>query len=280
MTRPKVPLWVKAVQWTDRAAWYAFRAEEVARDELLRAWLAPDFHEAVITNRYATLREYLPGGRTFERGLFEWEEEALSKAPFPKSGRFLIGAAGGGREMGVLLSRNFEVVAFEPNPVLRKGAESVAAARTGARVIDATYNDLVEAANHGTGPLADVPKTHFDAVILGWGSITHVLTREEHRALLKALRRAVPNAPVLLSFYQRATNTVEGKSERLRKGLRSVFRALGAHTPSEGLSYDMTNGFVYSFTEEEIHALAFEAGYEVVSMKAWAFPHAVLAPLT
>lgn len=279
MTTPKVPLWVKAVQWTDRAAWYAFRAEEVARDEVMRAWVSPKLHEAVVTGRYATLREYLPGGRTFERGLFDWEEEALAKAPFPTSGRVLVGAAGGGREMNVLLSRGFEIVAFEPNPVLREGAESVAKKHAGARVIDATYKDLITAAERGTGPLADLKETKLDAVILGWGSFTHVLTHEEHLALLKAVRHVAPKAPVLVSYFTRGTGGAEGKSDRLRNGLRSLFGALGAHKPSEGLSYDMTNGFVYMYTEEEIHALAFEAGYEVFSIRAWSFPHAVLTPL-
>jgi hypothetical protein len=271
---------VKLLQWTDRLAWYAYRAEEVTRDELLRAWLRPELRERVTEHAYAKQTAYLPGGATYERGLFDWEDEALSKPPFPKRGRVLLGAAGGGRELRVLCERGFEVVAFEPNDTLRAGAEAVARDHPKARVLPGSYRDLVAATTERTGPLADALATGpFDAVVLGWGSVTHVLSRKEHVALLRAVRHAAPRAPVLISFFLRPSTTSRGKSDRLRDGLRLLFSTLGANTSEEGLSYEMNGGFVYYFTEDEVQELAFEAGYEVSYLRAWPFPHAVLIPL-
>lgn len=277
----KLPLWVRAMQLGDRLSWYAFRFEEVTREEIFRAWLRPELRAAVTEHAYARQASYLPGGATYERGLFDWEEEALSKPPFPAQGRVLLGAAGGGRELAVLCARGFEVVAFEPNVMLRAGANAVARQYPNAHVYPGTYGDFVAAAKHGAGLLAPALEGGgFDAVILGWGSFTHVLTREEQAAVLRAARRAAPTAPVLVSFFLRPEGGgPNGRSERLRARLRSIFSALGGHTPPEGVAYEMDGGFVYLFTEEEIHDLAFKAGYEVTSLKASPFPHAVLVPL-
>jgi hypothetical protein len=266
------------VRWTDRLAWWAYRAEEIARDEILRAWLEPNLRDVVIADAYEKQTGYLPGGNTYERGLFEWEAKMLDSDPFPTSGRILLGAAGGGRELRVLLERGFDVVAFEPNPALRAGAQNVADERRGRAVIDATYADLVRAAKTKTGPLAGAVAAPFAATILGWGSLTHVLTREDQRALLEAVRACCPSGPVLISFFLRAATNGGAKSDRLRSALRFAFKQLGGQSAPEGLTYEMNGGFVYSYTEEEIHELAFRAGYEVVHLAADPFPHALLLP--
>ncbi len=275
-----IPRWVTALQWAGKTAWYVYRTEEVVRDELLRAWLDPEVRPLVTERDYARASSYLPGGATFERGLFDWESDVLASLHFPKSGRILLGAAGGGRELLALSERGFEVVAFEPNARLRAGAEAVARAHPRASVIDATYADLVQAARGRTGPLADVVASGpFDGVILGWGSLTHLMTSEEHLELLKATRACAPCGPTLISFFMRPT-APNGNSERLRAGLRALFSTLGAKQPPDGIGYEMGTGFVYYFTEEEVHRLAFEAGYEVAHLRAHSFPHAVLKPLS
>ncbi|HVJ93453.1 MAG TPA: methyltransferase domain-containing protein [Labilithrix sp.] len=278
MTR--LPLWVRALQWTDRLAWYAYRTEEVTRDALLLTFLRPELRAELTAQLYDKQVAYLPGGATHQKGLFEWEESALSTHPFPKQGRILLGAAGGGRELRVLCERGFEVVAFEPNDTLRAGAEKVARHHPKAQVVAASYEDLVRAANEKTGLLADaLGAGHFDAVILGWGSLTHVLSRAEQLALLKAVRRSAPKGAVLISFFLRPATSAKGKSDRLRDTLSWLFSAMGKTQPAEGLAYEMNNGFVYSFTEDEIFELAMDAGYEVFRLQAWPFPHAVLVPL-
>jgi hypothetical protein len=273
----KLPLWYRALLWTDRLAWFAYRAETIARDELLRAWLAPELRDAATADAYGKQPTYLPGGNNYEKGLFGWEKEVIEGPDFPKSGRLLLGAAGGGRELRELLSRGYDVVAFEPNEILREGAQAVARKHGVQPIVDASYVDLVRAAKDRTGPLAGLVDGPFAGVILGWGSFTHVLDPQDHLALLKALRTVAPQAPVLISIYLRRENAPRGKSDRLRDAFRFAFARMGRGA-TEALSFDPETGFVYCFTETELHKLAFESGYEA-RLSPEPFPHALLVPL-
>jgi hypothetical protein len=277
-----VPRWVRAIQKVDRLAWYAFHGYEVLRDELLLSWLDARQRSAVIDRAYRDQRVYLPGGATFERGLFSWERALLARPEVPRAGRVLLGAAGGGRELKALIERGFEPVAFEPNPVLREGAEQVAREHpaAGAIVLDGVYADL-EPAVVAAGPLAALAaRAPYDLVVLGWGSITHVLTHDEQRSLLVAARALAPRAPLITSFFLRPDVGYGGRTEQLRTTLRSVFSALGAPNQhiEPGLAYEAGGGFVYAFSESEVQAIAHEAGYAVVLLESSPFPHALLVP--
>jgi SAM-dependent methyltransferase len=276
-----VPLWVRALQRADRLAWYAFHGYEVLRDELLFAWLDPKERDAVTQHAYRAQRAYLPGGTTFERGLFDWERALLERAEVPREGRVLLAAAGGGRELAALLARGYDVTAFEPNPVLREGAAQVAAGAPGrARVLDGVYADMV-AALDGRGPLAELrARSPFDLVVLGWGSITHVLDEDARDALLRAARSLAPDAPVITSFFLRPEGAPGGRTERARAAIRAVFSAVGAPnaTIPPGLAYESGGGFVHAFTESEVQAMAHRAGYAVAALDASPFPHALLVP--
>jgi hypothetical protein len=274
----KLPLWYRALLWTDRLAWSAYRAEAITRDELLRAWLPRELRDVATADAYRKQSTYLPGGNNYEKGLFGWEKNVIDGPDFPKSGRLLLGAAGGGRELRELLVRGYDVVAFEPNETLRAGAQEAAREFGGRTVIDANYEDLVRAATTGTGPLAGVLDAPFAATILGWGSLTHVLDPKDHLALLEALRVVAPRAPVLISMFLRNENAARGKSDRLREALRSAFARMGGRGAAEGLAFEPTGGFVYCFTETELHRLAFESGYQA-RLSSDPFPHALLVPL-
>jgi hypothetical protein len=279
--RRRIPLWVRALQTVDRAAWATYRAQEVLRDELMLAWLDPSLRDVVTQQAYRSQETYLPGGFHHEHGLFDWEEAAIAKPPFPETGakaRWLLSAAGGGREARVLAERGFEVVAFEPNDVLLKGARAVASRFPSLSVYEATYADFVAATKGRGGPLADALTRPFDAVLLGWGSITHLLDPAEHRAVLDAVKIAAPDAPVLMSFFLRADEP-RGRAARARRTLREGFRSAGGRSAPPGLLYETSGGFVYWFTEREIRDLAESAGYVVVSFSPHPFPHAVLLPL-
>src|SRR5262249_22445928 len=145
---------------------------------------------------YADQRTYLPGGARFQGGLFGWERRALDAPVFPRSGRVLIGAAGAGRELCALVERGFSVVAFDPCAPFADAARK-AAPRDGATVVQASYEDLVDAVEGRGGPLellrAEPP---FDAVVLGWGSFSHVMPASARLALLRALRVLAPRGPV------------------------------------------------------------------------------------
>lgn len=286
--RTPVPLWVRALQKVDRLAWASYRAQEVIRDEVLLAWLDPSLRYVVTQQAYRSQDTYLPGGHHHEHGLFDWEEAALAKAPFPqppqglpeaaRPARWLVTAAGGGREARVLAERGFAVDAFEPNDVLLAGAREVASRHPSLHVHEGTYADFVRAAEGRGGPLASLATRRFDAVLLGWGSITHLVEPAEHRAVLDAVKILAPDAPVLASFFLR-TDAPQGRAARARLRLKRAFRALGGRTAPDGLLYETAGGFVYWFTEREIRALAEAAGYVVVSFSPHSFPHAVLLPI-
>jgi len=275
---PTLPLWARALRGIDRLAWYAYHAHEITRDELFFAWLRPELRSEATVAAYSEMRTYLPGGTTFEGGLFGWEQTLLERPSIPRSGRVLLAAAGGGRELKALLDRGFEVTAFEPNPVLFDGARRVAAGRGGARVEQASYADLIAAAR-GVGPLAWLAKESFDYVLFGWGSFTHLTQLDLQLGALRAVRTLAPQAPLSLSFFMRPAQQPDSRSARMRGLLRSALRRAGNPRPIEpGLGYDYGGGFVYSFTHEEVSSLASLAGYQIEFFDEKIFPHVVLLP--
>ncbi len=277
------PLWVSALLGVDAIAWKAYRLMEIVRDEALFGWLDHRYYDVVTQASYETIRAYLPGGATHEAGLFPWEIDIISSPPFPSLGTILLGGAGGGRELAGLLARGYHVVAFEPNPVLVRGALVTAGASPRAVVVQASYRDLVQMVHGRRGPLSDaVAGRAFDGVILGWGSLTHVIEPEDRYALFAALRTIAPHAPVLASFFLRhAHGRQPGATggQRARAAVRRIFRCLGANQrPPEGLCFQRSGGFVYSFLQEELIELAASCRYHVDKFSERDFPHALLVP--
>jgi hypothetical protein len=272
-------LWARALRGFDRLAWYAYHAHEITRDELLFALLDPALRSDATVAAYSDLKTYLPGGATFEGGLFGWEEALLEQPSLPRSGRVLLAAAGGGRELNALLQRGFGVTAFEPNPVFFEAASAVAKHSGNARVVRASYADLIAAAG-GAGPLTSLREESFDWLLFGWGSFTHLTQRAEQLAVLRATRTLAPHAPLALSFFMRKPQIPDSRSEQLRRVLRTALRRAGKERPLEpGLGYDYGGGFVYSFTSEEFADLAQQAGYRIAFRDEKIFPHAILLPL-
>jgi len=277
---PALPVWAKLLRRVDRLAWYAYHAHEIVRDETLFAWLRPELRAELTVLSYSDMTTYLPGGATYTAGLFPWERRLLTHPLIPRRGRVLLAAAGGGRELRALCEAGYEVVGFEPNPILLEGARATAALYPGATVVAATYNDFVSLAATGRGPLARVVERPFDWLLFGWGSFTHVTEPAEQAAVLRAARSLVPSGPVALSFFLKKSDVdVPSRSRRLRGAVRALFGRLGAPAaPPAGLGYEYGGGFVYNFGEAEIGVLARAAGYDVALFDDLAFPHAILTP--
>jgi hypothetical protein len=274
----QIPLWARALRGVDRAAWYAYQAHQVARDELFFAWLKPELRSALTVLAYSDMRSYLPGGTTFEEGLFAWEQSLFAESCIPRSGRVLLAAAGGGRELRALLEAGYSVSAFEPNPRLFAGCAQVASQHASAQVLQAAYSDLTAAVG-GEGPLAALAGQRFDWVLFGWGSFTHLTERGAQIAALRAVRALAPQAPLALSFYLRKPEAEGGRAQRLRRAVRRALSYLGANQAIDsGLGYSYIGGFVYSFTREQIRELASLAHYRVAVEDASVFPYSVLMP--
>ncbi len=276
----RLPLWFRLLRDYDRAFQLAARTHDIVRDEVIFAWLAPASYDQVTRDAYARAEDYLPGGSIFARGLFEWEREILDGPHFPKRGRVLLAAAGGGRELLALCQRGFEVLAFEPSPLV-EGARQVARGFPHATVVQASYSDLIAACEARVGPLASfcAPGT-FDAVLLGWGSLIHVTEPQLQLEILRAARALAPRGPTLASFaLAPPPGSARGRSDRLRSALRSAFRPLGAHPPPpSGVTYSPSGGVLYTFHRDELLQLAARSGFSVERLEAYPFPHALLLP--
>jgi SAM-dependent methyltransferase len=272
-----VPRWASALLSAHRALELAHAQRVAATLEVLRM-AVPAASRAPLTDAiFARQRTYAPGGQRFAEALHDWEQSALEHPAWPRAGRVLVGGAGGGRELAALAARGYEVSAFEPSGLADDLARAAAAAPTPCDALRGDYADLVRALTRGDGPLRPFgAPARFDAVVLGWASLSHVLDPADRRALLGALRRAHPAAPVLLSVHRRH----EGPSPPAAvRAVRRVARALGwpgASLP-EPVAFTPFTGFIYRFTEAELGALAGEAGY-AASVRMTPYAHALLVP--
>jgi hypothetical protein len=269
------PLWVRAVLGVSRAASFGAGVAMLFCDELLCARVPPGGRDRLTSWMYSSQTAFLKGGTDFNAGLHDWEERIVGGPLFPRQGRILLGAAGGGREMVPLAERGYDLVVFEPSPLFL-GARAVAAPFANVRVVRASYADLVRAVDDGVGPLAEAASGNFDAVILGWGSLSHVTADEDRTALFRAIRRIAPTAPVVFSFFRPPRNRA-GRLERLRRPVQWLLRPLGAEVGSR-LRFSMTFGFVRPLELDDVNALAASTDYHLLQAESVQWGNGVFLP--
>lgn len=273
------PLWSRVLTKISLNAHRAYRLQEVLRDELLFAYLPASARNELTIAAYDSTPAYAFESYVARRGLFAWEQAILREPLVPASGRVVLAAAGGGRELVALAERGYEVFAFEPSLFLLQAAERVARAYTGVSVRRASYADLVARARGRAGALDGVDLSA-SLVWFGWGSFTHLTDPREQLEVLRAARELWPDAPVVVSFFLRKEHQVDdgSPSVRMRRALRLVLGKLNGAKPPEGLEYQTHEGFSYSFGREEIERLFAGAGYQAALFKDEPFPHALLVP--
>ncbi len=190
---------------------------------------------------YDARDSYLPGSPYFAAGLAPWEEAALFAPPFPRfgsPGRWLVAAAGGGREVAPLVARGLDVWCFEPSARLFAGLATVA--KPG-RALRGSFADL----DDPRSPLA--APAPFEAILIGSAALSHLTTRPEQHALFAALRRLGPRAPVL----------------------SSQLSSHGDPAGRAGARFSLDHGFHYLFTDEELANLARAHGYRLHREPGW-----------
>lgn len=268
VTLKRIPWWLRTLDRIARLTERFARLVAAVRDESAMAWIPASDRGRLTSLIFDRQPTYSPGGNIFRRGLFPWEEELL-EPPFPQSGRILVGGAGGGREAVALLARGYRVVAFDPSPELvRAGAPAVAEA--GGALLCASYDDVVRAARGEGTPLDGVFGEQFDGVLLGWGSVSLIVSDEERRALLRALRMLMPRAPVVLSFDEPVDSEIPGsRVGRARAAIRRLNARMGAPGyTGERMRYAAWAGILRESSLEEVGAIARAAGYTVAKQRS------------
>jgi hypothetical protein len=275
-----VPRWANVLYWASRTANVLDRCQQIVRDEIFFAYLPPSAWPELTIRAYAGQDWYAKGGSAFETGQLWWEAALFANPLVPKTGRVLLAAAGGGRELRWLLQHGYEVFAFDPVESLVKSARAVAAEVPGSsiEIAQGTFGDLVEAAEQGTGALSSIGG-NFDVALLGWGSFSHLTDLAEAERLLRAIRRFAPRAPLLMSFWLRNDEERHfGNARYVRRGLRSMFGLVGGRSVPPGVIFRLAEGFARAFSREELRNVAHAAGYEVAELSAQDYPHALLVP--
>jgi hypothetical protein len=267
-------LWVRGLLGFGRAASAAEQVLTIVRDELLCACLAPARRDELTAWLYARQPGFASGGNSFRHGLQDWERSLLTSPEFPRAGRILLGGAGGGREIVEFAKRGYQVVAFEPSSLV-ESAVAVGASLPGVVVVRAAYVDLIRAVEAGDGPLATAIAGQFDVIVLGWCSFSHITTDAERIALLRAIRRLAPAAPIVLSFVSDAS--VSGRGERVRRIVQAALRPVGAQ-PGSRLRFSPQFGFMHPFSVAEISALAEAVDCGVADAEHASRGHCVFVP--
>ncbi len=211
-------------------------------------------------------------------GLFEWERAWFRNRLPDRPARILVGAAGAGREAEPLAAFGYSVDAFEPGP-RSAGMCERRLGRTG-RVFTGSYGDLAAAVLDGeANPLSPLAGEEFDAVLLGWGSLGHLLVPSERARALHAAAALTPTGPVLASFFLASDGTTELDDSKARSAGELVGRVLGGRSAARSLVFVSRYGFMDAVPKLEIDELAKEMGRSAVwEQAAWGYPHVTLSP--
>jgi hypothetical protein len=252
---------------------------EILKTELLFAYLTPAELDGLISLAYSGESTFVPDGTIFNGGLFAWEQAAIASRFFPQSGHVLVGGAGGGRETIELCRRGYQVTAFDPVPIFVDAAGPVVTAE-GGTVLRASYRDLIDAVDGRATPFGSLlSHARFDAVVLGWCSLSHVLEESERILLLRTIRRMAPAAPVLASYYEAQMESPNSRSASLRRSVHRLLRFFGGRkNPSNRLILLPSGSPAYVFAPGEVVDLARRAGYGIPYTGRDSSFHSILLP--
>jgi hypothetical protein len=219
-----------------------------------------------------------PGSAGLDRWEAEWYEASLPPTP----ARILVTAAGTGREVAGLRRLGYTVDAFEPAP----GQAALIGAGHDDIVLGATYDDLVRAwRGEATSPAAPFVARTYDAVILGWGSYTHVLEASAQADVLEACAALCPSGPILASFWAAVAAPWQGRAHGVGRRLGAAIAALrGTHVAHAGandptrIGFAFNVGFTCRFSREDVTTLAHGVGRDVTVFALQPYAHATLSP--
>ena len=198
--------------------------------------------------------------------LFEWEARWLGEVLPSPPAHVLVGGCGAGRELIALERAGFVVDGFEPADPLRALARS--------RVPDARLS-----ADTWQSWAARPDTTTYDAILFGWGSLSHILSPSEREWVMRAASRRCPDGPILISYWATGPNT-NGRARRIGAAIGAqLARARGVPSTPSGDPWMPATGFIHPLSSDEIESLARSAGRVArFDWRAGEYPHATLLP--
>lgn len=188
------------------------------------------------------------------RELFEWEEAWIRQHFRPAPARVLVGGAGYGRECRALFELGYDVRAYEPSH------EAASACRAVARCAVGTHEDLARAVDGETNACHGIASERYDAVLLGWGSLSHVLDPAQREATIVACTR-LTDGPILASCRVSEGPLPEDRWVDLGNWFGE---RLGGRRPPPGLHYQPIHGFAATLRPAELERIARRTGRHLV----------------
>ena len=279
LLRPAVAAAVAQAR-VQRAATRALGAVERGTGAFLDAALDDDELGALGVRLYDAAYARTIGSRE----LFSWERAWLTRRlPAAAGQRLLVAAAGDGREAAALVRAGYVVDAFEPASRALTGLR--AAVTPGGDAWCASYADLVRAVAGGGGPLAALAGRRYAAVLLGWGSITHVLGADARAAVVRAADALAPDGPIFASMWlDGAAAATDGRAARVGRSVGgAIMRARRGGTArgaAEMRRFSFHCGAGVFVAPTEVESWGGMLGREL----AWEgtpglYPHATLLPV-
>jgi SAM-dependent methyltransferase len=199
--------------------------------------MRPEEREQLSLERYSA-SAWAPAA---QRGLRAWESDWFKRELPHAPAHLLVAGCGTGREVLPLLKDGYQITAFDGAPGPLKVAQELCA------------NRAVVAEGSGGGALAPLLGKKFDAIILGWGSLTHVAGVKERGRVLRACS-ALTGGPLLTSFYSLELGEMKTHdtkwATRLGRTLGRNLRALDVG-PSV-VEFSDWGGFAEYLTREEL----------------------------
>ncbi|MFZ0733519.1 MAG: hypothetical protein WAM79_14420 [Candidatus Sulfotelmatobacter sp.] len=230
---------MKCFAAADRSVDRLIRLLKIVHEGFWLGWLNSDELNAVTSEHFDHSQFYSSNSHN-RIGLFDWEQEALSRFFRPGS-HVLVAGAGAGREVLALRKSGFEAEGFECSPALVEASQRL-------------FDELGESNYVVYCPPDSVPPGSplYNALIVGWGAYTHIPTRARRIRFLQAFgERAFGNAPLLLSFFTRKTGSRDDVLVYRLARLCSLF------SPARKASLDIGDRisyarYIHSFTEQEL----------------------------
>lgn len=263
--------------------WYATLDVALIRGrDALSAFFEAALCRALTPDEKMDLTVYLYDLRATTRAgrrerLFDWEVTWFEQALPPAPAHLLLGAAGAGREASWLTARGYTVDAFEPAPHCGIGLR--AAVGSGGLSATGSYADLIAAVRQGRdNPLGIFAARRYDAIILGWGSLGHLLGAALRGELIAACDALCPAGPLLASFaFSAEPASAPARQSRAadagRRAGQLIAQLRGEPIATDGVRFLSHAGFYQPLRPDELDRLAAASG-RIARLFRDDYPHA------